>query len=201
MGGVTLRVARGHFATPHSHVNYLIDFSTQKVSLSAASATAEQLARRALGGRPVDAILCLDGMLMIGTCLAQRLSETQRAPDGSPREIFVLRGEMSGRGKVIFQDSLQPMVDGKNVLVLMTSLSTGKTAARGIESIQAYGGQVVGIAAIFSLLPQEKGVPVYALFDRSDLPDYQTYEPAACPLCQNGLALNGRVNSFGYSIL
>lgn len=35
-----LRVAKGHFATSHSHINYYIDVTTQKTRLSEAKAVA-----------------------------------------------------------------------------------------------------------------------------------------------------------------
>ena len=35
-----LRVAKGHFATSHSHINYYIDVTTQKARLSEAKAVA-----------------------------------------------------------------------------------------------------------------------------------------------------------------
>ena len=37
---LTLRVAKGHFATSHSHINYYIDVSMQKTRLSEAKAVA-----------------------------------------------------------------------------------------------------------------------------------------------------------------
>ena len=40
-----LRVAKGHFATSHSHINYYIDVTTQKARLSEAKAVAKELAR------------------------------------------------------------------------------------------------------------------------------------------------------------
>ena len=36
-----LRVAKGHFATSHSHINYYIDVTTQKSRLSEARAVAK----------------------------------------------------------------------------------------------------------------------------------------------------------------
>ena len=36
-----LRVAKGHFATSHSHINYYIDVTTQKSRLSEAKAVAK----------------------------------------------------------------------------------------------------------------------------------------------------------------
>ena len=38
-----LRVQKGHFATMHSHTNYYIDVTTQKMRLSEAKALAEEL--------------------------------------------------------------------------------------------------------------------------------------------------------------
>ena len=39
-----LRVASGHFATSHSHINYYIDVTMQKTRLSEATAVAKELA-------------------------------------------------------------------------------------------------------------------------------------------------------------
>ena len=46
VGDVTLRVARGHFATRHSHINYLIDVTAQKSSLREAEAVAARFPDR-----------------------------------------------------------------------------------------------------------------------------------------------------------
>ena len=40
---VFLRVQKGHFATMHSHTNYYIDVTTQKMRLSEAKAVASEL--------------------------------------------------------------------------------------------------------------------------------------------------------------
>ena len=42
-GNVPFRVARGHFATNHSHINYYIDISSQKTRLTEAIAVAESM--------------------------------------------------------------------------------------------------------------------------------------------------------------
>ena len=41
-GNLFLRVAKGHFATSHSHINYYIDVTTQKARLSEAKAVAQE---------------------------------------------------------------------------------------------------------------------------------------------------------------
>ena len=50
---VPLRVARGHFATNHSHINYYIDITYNKTRLSEAKATARMRAGAASGRRSV----------------------------------------------------------------------------------------------------------------------------------------------------
>ena len=55
-GNVPLRVARGHFATNHSHINYYIDITKQKTRLSEAKAVAKQLAGN-FTARHIDTIL------------------------------------------------------------------------------------------------------------------------------------------------
>ena len=42
-GNVPLRIAKGHFVTNHSHINYYIDITYQKTRLSEAKAVAKDL--------------------------------------------------------------------------------------------------------------------------------------------------------------
>ena len=84
VGDVTLNVAKGHFATSHSHTNYFIDVTAQKASLREAEAVAQQLAEHHLSNTMVDTILCLDGTRVIGTCLARELTQAgYRSPGTS----------------------------------------------------------------------------------------------------------------------
>ena len=70
-----LRATKGHFATSNSHSNYYIDVTTQKTRLSEARAVAEELCSYYRTNTIVDTILCLDGMEVVGACLASRLTE------------------------------------------------------------------------------------------------------------------------------
>ena len=199
VGDVTLRVARGHFATHHSHINYLIDVTAQKASLREAEAVAKQLAERYLTNTLVDTILCLDGTRVIGTCLAWQLTHSNCRPVHEDRDIYVLRAETDGEGKILVRDNARHMIRGRNVLVLVASITTGTTARRGMECVRFYGGQTAGIAAIYSHRTDMEGVPVASLFDCTDLPDYAAYPPDQCPFCRRSQPLDAVVNSFGYS--
>ena len=60
-GNVPLRLATGHFATSHSHINYYIDVTLTKSRLSEARAVAAELVKEYTLNTIVDTILCLDG--------------------------------------------------------------------------------------------------------------------------------------------
>ena len=87
-GGVPLRAAKGHFATNHSHINYFIDITTQKTRLAEAKAVARELAAK-FSNTHVDTILCLDGMTLVGACLAEALCQGSR-PAANAAEIAVI---------------------------------------------------------------------------------------------------------------
>ena len=60
---LVLRVAKGHFATSHSHINYYIDVTMQKTRLSEARAVALELVSSYTHTTIVDTILCQDPCL------------------------------------------------------------------------------------------------------------------------------------------
>ena len=76
---VPLRVAMGHFATSHSHINYYIDLTMTKHRLSEAREVAAHLCSMISYATVIDTILCLDGTEVIGACMASelRLSRTK----------------------------------------------------------------------------------------------------------------------------
>ena len=198
-GNVPFRVACGHFATNHSHINYYVDLSYHKTRLSEAKAVAKQLAPY-YRETPVDTILCLDGTAVIGTCLAHELINAMRSVN-ERRDIYVLEPEYNANSQIIFRDNAQPLIREKHVLVLMASVTTGYTANRSIEAIGYYGGQVSGVCALFSAVDEAAGFPVRSVYNLSDLPDYASYDYRDCPYCKAGRRLDALVNSFGYSSL
>jgi orotate phosphoribosyltransferase len=113
----------------------------------------------------------------------------------------VLTPERSVGSQLIFRENTAPLISGKNVLILMASVSTGYTAKSAIETIAYYGGRAVGIASIFATVDTIGDLPVTSLFNPNDLPGYTTSDAAACPLCKAGQRLDAIVNSFGYSKL
>ena len=199
--GVPLRAAKGHFATNHSHINYFIDITTQKTRLAEAKAVARELAVKFANTR-VDTILCLDGMTLVGACLADALCQGRR-PAADINEIAVIEPEYNSFNQMTFRDNVQTYVRDKNVLVLMASISTGFTAKRGIQGTKYYGGNVVGVAGLYRAVDhlEYREVKLVSVFEPADLPDFKSYDHNDCPHCRDGRKLDALVNSHGYSKL
>ncbi len=200
-GNVPLRIARGHFATNHSHINYYIDITFQKTRLSEAKTSAYALVSHFINDTPVDTILCLDGTAVLGTCVAEELTKSGFRTINAHQTIYILEPEYNANSQIIFRDNVKPMITGKHVLVLMASVTTGFTAGRSIEAIKYYGGHVAGVAALYRAVDEVAGYPVRSVYSIADLPDYASYDYRNCPYCKQGKKIDALVNSFGYSSL
>ena len=149
----------------------------------------------------VDTILCMDGTRVIGTCLARLLTQEGGLSVNAGKEIYLLRENLSSGGQLIFRDNARFMLEGKNVLLLLASITTGSTVEKGMRCIQYYSGNVSGVASIYSHLTEVEGVPVVSLFNTGDLPEYASYAPQDCPMCKQGLEVDAVVDKYGYSKL
>ena len=198
---IELKVSRGHFATGHSHINYYMDVTTQKFCLSDARKVAQELATAFKSSTLIDTILCLDGTEVIAACMASDMTKAGYMNINSQQDMNVVTPERTVGSQLIFRENTAPLIVGKNVLVLMASVSTGYTAKSALETIAYYGGTAVGIAAIFATIDHMGDLPVTSLFNPNDLPEYGSFEAIDCPMCRAGRKLDAIVNSFGYSKL
>lgn len=192
-GEVTVKIIPGHFATKHSHVNYCLDMTGVKSDLVSAKAAAK-LFCSAFSSTPVDTIVTLDRMKMVGAFLAEFLSHTQL---NGGQNIGVISPEIQN-DKLLLRDNFLPYVKNKSVLLLTASATTGKDANSVVEGIRYYGGTPVGVATVFGgEFPCS--VPVVKLFGAGDVEGYSSYLPTACPLCRQGVKVDAVINSYGYS--
>jgi len=102
---------------------------------------------------------------------------------------------------MIFRDNLQSAIWNKNVLLLVASITTGKTVNRALDCVRYYGGKTAGICALFSNVDEVQSVKVNGLFEVDDLPSYETFSAHSCPFCNDGIKIDAIVNSYGYSKL
>ena len=140
-------------------------------------------------------------MDVVGAYLAEELTKAGVMSRNAHQTIYVVTPEYNSNSQMIFRDNIQPMITGKNVILLMASVTTGKTINKGVECIQYYGGKLQGISAIFSAIGELDGMPVNSVFRDRDIPDYQTYDFRECPYCKKGIKLDALVNGYGYSKL
>lgn len=198
-GKVKIGVIPGHFATNHSHVNYYVDMTAVKTSSSTAKEAASLLAQEYMMGTNIDTIVCLEGTEMLGAFLAQALSDSSIPVLNAGHDINVITPELNASNQMIFRDNTQKMIWGKHILLLMASVSTGKTINRAVECLQYYGGKLVAISAIFSAAVESRGIKINSIFTPGDIPEYQSYGTGECPLCAAHKKVDAIVNSYGYS--
>ncbi len=196
---VKIGVIPGHFATSHSHVNYYVDMTSVKTSSATAKEAAQLLAQEYMMGTNIDTIVCLEGTEMLGAFLAQALSDPTIPMLNAGQDINVITPELNANNQMIFRDNTQKMIWGKHVLLLMASVSTGKTINRAVECLQYYNGSLVAIAAIFSAASESRGIKINSIFSPGDLPEYHSYATAECPMCAARKKVDALVNSYGYS--
>ena len=192
---IKIGVIPGHYATNHSHVNYYVAMTSIKTSLDMAKETAKELAPK-YKATHIETIICLEGTEILGAFLAEQLADggINRGMD-----INVLTPELNAVNQMIFRDNTQKKIWGKQVLLLISSASTGKSINRAIDCLKYYNGNLVGIAAIFSAIKESNGIEVHSVFHADDLPDYQNFPASECPMCKSGQKVDALINSFGYS--
>ena len=199
-GNLPLRVAKGHFATSHSHINYYIDLTMTKHRLSEARQAAKTLCESYSASTVVDTIMCLDGTEIIGACMASELTRAGFTNMNAHRTIYVMTPEHTSGSQLIFRDNTAPMIVGKHVLILAASVTTGYTVKSAMEAIRYYCGIPVGICSIFACVEECEGFHVMSIYNtKNDLNDYQSTAPRDCPLCKAGIKLDALVNSHGIS--
>lgn len=196
---VALKVIPGHFVTSHSHINYYVDLTTLQARQNEAEAAAKLLARKYQNNTLVDTIICLNGCEVIGAYLAQELTKNGIMCMNLHNTIYVTAPEQDINGQMIFRDNAKIMVQGKNILILSTSITTGVTLEKAISSVDYYGGKVQGIASIFSFISKAHGIEVNSIFDAKDMTGYASYDAKDCPMCKAKQKIDAIVNGFGYS--
>ncbi len=196
-----LKITPGHFATNHAHTNYYLDVTTLKARTNEAQQIAKSLASMYLYDTVVDTIVCMEGTEVIGAYLSEELTKSGFLNTNMHKTIYVIRPEFNSNSQIIFRDNLQIAIRDKHVIILMATITTGRSVNKAIESVLYYGGKLQGISAIFSTIDEMEGTPIRSVFGLNDLPDYASYDYRDCPLCKAGKKIDALVNAFGHSML
>ncbi|MCM1227292.1 MAG: orotate phosphoribosyltransferase [Clostridium sp.] len=196
---IKIGVIPGHFATNHSHVNYYVDLTGVKTHHRAARETAAELAKAYISNTYVDTIICLEGTEMIGAFLARELSRQGHASINSGKDISVITPETNANSQLIFRDNLQKEIFGKQIILLISSASTGKTISRSVACLQYYNGKLAGISSIFSAIEEYNGIKINTVFTSDDIPNYESVAFEKCEMCKSNQKIDAIINSYGYS--
>lgn len=74
---------------------------------------------------------------------------------------------------------------GQRVLVTEDVITTGKSILEAIKTIEAHGGEVVGL---FALVDRKTHNLDYKIYSGSEI-EFDTYTEDECPLCKEGIEL------------
>ncbi len=200
---ILINAAQGHFATSHSHINYYIDVTRIKIRSTEGIEAAKSIrAKLAHNITSCDTIVCLDATDVLGGYLAEELNKNDMAIHNTHDAIYVVKPEENSIHQFMFRENVKPAIQGKDIIVLVDTMTTGKTMHRAIECIEYYGGRVAAVVSIFATQDSlDDKYKVFSLFTTDDLPGYASYHPTECPYCEKGIPIEAMVNGFGYSKL
>ncbi|MDF2589215.1 MAG: hypothetical protein K0S41_3056 [Anaerocolumna sp.] len=198
---ISLKIIPGHFATNFSHINFYIDMTSIKTRQNEALEAAKSMVDQNDMNFVVDTIVCMDGCEVIGGFLAMELSNAGILSMNSHKTIYVISPEYNSAGQIIFRDSNQSAISGKNILLLVASVTTGNTVSKSLECIKYYGGKIQRINALFSAVDKLEGILVHTIFRLKDIPEYKNYNINDCPFCKAHQKIEAIVNGFGYTKL
>ncbi|MGI6124328.1 MAG: hypothetical protein ACOYIG_09100 [Acetivibrionales bacterium] len=196
---IVMNVIPGHFTTSHFHLTHYLDLDNLKTNSSIARDVAAELALPYLSTTPIDTIVCMEGTEVIGAYMAEELLQEGTSAINSGGEIHVVTPMNNVNRQLTFQSNIQKLIDGKNIVVLVSSVSSGKTVESALECLSYYNGKVVGISALFNAFPDESEQEIHSLFTSEDIPEYKMLSPDECDMCKSGRKLDAIVMHGGYT--
>lgn len=196
---ITMNVIPGHFTTSSSHISHYLDVSGLKSNALVARDVARELAIPYLSSTLVDTIVCMERTEVIGAYLAEELLQNGPAVMNADSEIYVVTPISNNIGTLSFQSSMSKRIVNRNILLLAASISSGRTLDSALDCIAYYGGNIVGISALFFVPNDKYEHEIHPLFTSDDIPDYRLYRARSCELCRAGQKLDALISSEGYT--
>ena len=198
---IAINVIPGHFTTNNAHTNNYLDVSELKGDTEIAKDVAREVAIPYLSSALVDTIVCMEKMEVIGAYLAQELIQDGTSVMNTGRNIHVVSPINNAYGKLIFPDSTIKWISGKNILLLVATISSGRSLNIALECINYYRGKLVGVSALYRATEVKIDRDVHCLFTSDDIPGYKLFSTSECEMCRDGLKLDAIISSEGYTKL
>jgi orotate phosphoribosyltransferase len=195
---ITLRVIPGHFTTSNSHLSHFIDVSGLKSNVSMAREVAKELSQAYLSTARIDTIVCMERTEVIGAFLAEELMASGvSAIDGG--DIHIITPISNNIGTLSFLTSMVGLLAGKNVLLLTTSVSSGRSLNGALDCLAYYQAKIIGISTLFRVASASPELKINALFTSDAVTGYKSFSSRDCELCRAGLPLNALISSEGFT--
>ena len=198
---IAINVIPGHFTTSNAHSNNYLEVSELKSNALVARDVARELAIPYISSTLVDTIVCMEKMEVIGAYLAEELLQDGTAVINSGSNIHVISPISNTYGNLIFQDNMTEWIAGKNILLLVASVSSGRTLKSAVECLIYYRGIIAGISSLFAANFENPQQKVHSLFSPDDIAGYKLYSTGECAMCRAGEPLDAIISSDGYTKL
>ena len=196
---ISIKVIPGHFSTNNAHSNHYLDLSGLKSNALIARDVALELAIPYRAGKLVDTIVCMEKTEVIGAYLAQELLQSGQSVINAGNDIRVVAPMVNVNGNLVFSDSMVEYISNRHILLLVTTVSSGRTVNVALECLAYYGGLLSGISTLFLASPQKTEQEINTLFTYEDVEGYKLFSPSNCDLCKAGQKLDAIVTSEGYT--
>ena len=198
---LSLHAIPGHFATSHSHINYYVDVTSIKTRASEAKEAAKILYSKLPKNGYIDTIVCMDGTEVKGAYLTEQIENGGIYSINRHETLYVVSPEINSNNQMLFRDNNKVAIEGKHIVLLLATTTTGETIKRALECIKYYGGYTVSIASVFSTVDEIDGIKIERIFGDKEVLNYEAYPVAECPFCKQNQRIEAMVNGFGHSKL
>lgn len=196
---IVMNVSPGHFTTSHFHLTHYLDLDDMKSNSSVARDVARELASPYLLTTLVDTIVCMEGTEVIGAYMAEELLYGGNSAINGGREIHVVTPVNNVNRQLIFHNNTQELIDEHNIILLVSSISSGITLKSALECLSYYNGKIAGVSALFNAFPEKSEQVIHSLFTSKDIPEYETFKPRQCEMCKAGRKLDAIIMPGGYT--
>jgi len=197
---ISMKVIPGHFTTSNAHVNYYLDVGGMKSNARVARDVAREFAVPYLSNTLTETIVCMERTDVIGAYLAEELLQEGPSVINSGGEIHVVAPMSDSNRKLFFQDNVADYwIANRNIILLVTSISSGRTIESALDCLTYYGGKIAGISALFLTTPDNSGRAIHSLFTSDDIDGYKWFSSSQCDMCKAGQKLDAMVSSEGYT--
>lgn len=129
------------------------------------------------------------GGIILSQWVAHHLSEMKG------KEIFGVYTEKDEKENQVLRRGYDQIVKGKKILVVEDLTTTGGSVAKVVETVQAAGGEVIGVSVMVNRDPANvTSVTVGKVpFEAAGIIKAEAFDEAICPLCKANKLINTKI--------